>query len=221
MILGELKKTSEKVTQYLTVANYKVDINHIKKIENDLNELNKDIVDLTKIIEEIMVKIDKPVDVEYDLLNKIEEIKSEIKKGESYELISVYIEQIKEEISSLDAECLDSWKRHYTENYRDLLGTLNLLREVINDNEITNIRFNISRYEGKWPIEKLDIEKLKYLKKKADEKIKSLEMGKEIENFLLKIISGQGRVSDLTDNILNWLRRNNADGNVELRIIVE
>ena len=218
MILEKVKKSSELIDRYIFAKNNYIEIKEMNNIEDSLKSITTNIDNLVKIVQAINIHVGELAVSNDVLLFNIEKVKEGINDFRNSELIKSYINQINIEVERIENLSLDRWKKYYYENYDGILGTLNVLKNVLGDNEIKTIAFNINKFNRKWPVFSRDIEELENFKILGIEKIKQLNMDKQVEDFLIKITSGMATLLDVNNSILVWLDDNNARESINLKI---
>lgn len=221
MIINRIQKVNESIETYVFAQENKNRIDGIERINKSLDILYKNMIKISNFVNDVVPTINIKIKINQKLVSLIENIENGIQGNISIELLNAYIKQIETEISNIDISCSEGWKNYYLKNFKDLIGTLSLLRRVMNDMEIARASYGISKYEKKWPITKNDIDDLNIAKKSAHDKIISLKIDKEIEQFLIKTTTGQANVSDLTNNILSWLRITGAQDYISLKTTID
>ncbi|MFY9177434.1 MAG: hypothetical protein WBI74_00640 [Caldicoprobacterales bacterium] len=216
-MINKIKNINKLIDDYLLVLNTETRKRTLDDVSERLNSLYTKINRISKVVKTLDTSLNIKVHIDPNLAEEIALIQSKV-MTETNEA-RARIRQMDTVMDNIEDDCKRKWSDYYSQNYGNLVGTLSVLVKIINDNELVNIRYNISRYRGKWPINETDINELEGLMVRAHNKIKALEMDKEIEEFLIKITSQDVRVTDLSNNVLDWLRKTGAAGHIVLKMI--
>lgn len=217
MMIDKIKNIDKLIDDYLLVVNTETRKRELDGVSERLNSLYTSVNRISKVVKTLDTSLNIKVHIDPNLAEEIALIQSKV-MTETNEA-RARIRQMDTVMDNIEDDCKRKWSDYYSQNYGNLVGTLSVLVKIINDNELVNIRYNISRYRGKWPINETDINELEGLMVRAHNKIKALEMDKEIEEFLIKITSQDVRVTDLSNNVLDWLRKTGAAGHIVLKMI--
>lgn len=69
-----------------------------------------------------------------------------------------------------------------------------------------------------WPVDEAVSFQYETAKEKANELLSKMEFDVEIVNFLKKVKDKEASLLDLTDSIIDWIRREKLSGNILLSI---
>lgn len=93
-----------------------------------------------------------------------------------------------------------------------------ILRLVSNDKlEIQKILQCMNNY-SKWPLDETTIEQFLVAEESAEKILEQSEFDNDIAQFLKKVKDKQASILDLTDPIIDWIRRENLSNNIMLSI---
>ena len=122
------------------------------------------------------------------------------------------------EVKMLNEKFENEWNEKTTEMLANIIEDLNILKLVCNNKrEIQNILYCINNFLN-WPVTEDNFNNYKEARKRADEILDTMEFDGEIEEFLKKVKNKQASLIDLTDSIIEWIRREDLSKNIMLSI---
>ncbi|MGO5136801.1 hypothetical protein ACTQ31_08720 [Clostridium butyricum] len=122
------------------------------------------------------------------------------------------------EVKKLNEKIAGEWNKKTTEIMADISENLSILKLVCNNKrEIQNILYCINNFSN-WPVTEENLNNYKKARKRADEILETMEFDDEIEEFLKKVKDKEASLLDLTDSIIEWIRREDLSKNIMLSI---
>lgn len=220
MLLGKLKETEEII----------LEARELKNIDNNLKDCNQINTILTKnkmiilnfsnsqntLLNENPDYFESP-DLE-KIKDTLKELVEKINRGLFSDTNSLNF--IFETIKAKDSGLRLKWKNYLVEDKKvyENIKTLECLRNLYIDKmELNKIIFSLSSYENKWPISPDILESLEEDLNQSKKKIKDLKLNQDIENFLRMVMNGTATISDLTEDILNWIKNNEFEELIKLK----
>lgn len=223
MLIDKISKSKQEIRR----CNYKEEnskkISSRKKYKIDIEELKKDLKKLLTTIDVIECKLGENIklDINSEVKTNLKELKNKLnsKNIDSFrDSYSYIINLVRKDMSELDSEYRVLWNNYYNNNYKGNISLLNMLNEFLDDTDIIKIKYNLEKYSQEWPINQKDIENIKMYSSKAYEKIAQLKLNKNIEIFLQRLLKGTVVLSDIDDEISNWINDMDLSGQIKLKI---
>lgn len=220
MLLNKLKNTESII----------LEARELKNIDENLKECNQLNLSITKnkriilnfINSEITLVNENPNYFEQPDLEKIkerlEEIIEKIGNGLFSDLNALNF--IVETIKAKDSGLRNLWKNYLydVKKVNDNIKTLECLRNLyIDKTEINKIIVSLNSYENKWPINNEVLDNLNSDLNQSKKKIKDLKLNEDIEEFLKMVMKGTATISDLTEDILLWIKSNQFEEIIKLK----
>lgn len=118
------------------------------------------------------------------------------------------------------SQCLkNEWKNHFQVYNKDISKKLSILAQIAPDKaNIRKIKQSLDNCSS-WPLKEDMCNRYFESVKSAKNTLSKYKLDEEIETFLDKVISKNATLSDLTDNILNWIKSENLSDKIVLTII--
>lgn len=220
---NKLIESKIQIEDYLRIREDSKNISILEEYNRIIDSMSKKIKSINLIKEGLgqIVKIEESSKSQIELkqlLNRlVEELKNENRDKFNFSY-SIYISPIHKHISTIENDYNSSWKEYYSKNYRSSVNLLGTLNTILDDLEIIRIKNNISKFGDKWPINAKDLKELQVNSTKAYKKIRGLNLNDNIQLFLEKLLNNQMRLSDIDNEIYEWLKVNNLDSNIKLKI---
>lgn len=122
------------------------------------------------------------------------------------------------QVKKLNEKLAAEWYKKTREMLADVTDNLGVLKLVCNNKaEIQNILNCMNKFSN-WPVSEDTLNNYKKARKRADEILDTMQFDEEIENFLKKVKDKQASLLDLTDSIIEWIRREGLSKNIMLSI---
>jgi len=120
------------------------------------------------------------------------------------------IKSVKETLAEQEATLQENWQNYVkqlsssTENTLSLLGSLQE-----NPDKITDVTISLNDLREQWPVSDRHLELLEDSIATGQKILVDLSLDNEIEEFLIKVIQQEARLSDLNQKIVEWLNYQN------------
>ena len=149
--------------------------------------------------------------------SKLKNILIECKNTIDQRLVSSSkIAYLHKELREIEADLNTDWYKYFKEETSSINEILKLAQNISNA-DVSKIRFNINSAES-WN-DNHDIKKIEIFTKslsEAKDLINKLELNEDILIFLRKMVMSTATVTDLTDDVLHWLKKENLEKRVKL-----
>lgn len=218
MLSDNLTKSIKKMKQLDIVENAALDAEKRAKNDSDYRTVVGDFYNTVRKLKQAVSALDYAITAEtvQYLEEGVENMKGIVSAGvvDAESLSSVRQHINGKVIPSLSKE----WKAYYQKKIPGSLSKLNTLGHLATDAETTDsIRTSITN-GGEWAGLLLSNDginsRLSLFKSaidKIDELEESLNLSEEIKEFIVKVTSRKARVSDVNDNIIDWIKKENLE----------
>lgn len=121
-------------------------------------------------------------------------------------------------VKNLSEKIQMEWKDQTNEFLANIKEELGILKLVCNEKqEIQKILVCMNNFSN-WPVDENITSQYDNANKKANEILSRMEFDDEIAAFLKKVKDKEASLLDLTDSIIDWIRKENLSGNIMLSI---
>ena len=204
----------------------------IKKIGEVENQRYREIKktkysNLSSKLEKEKIRLDNLIDFKYvmgknienlslkSIVDKLKEIQEHIDYDQVDDREGTQVHLV---IDKIESQLKMEWKNYCQLMTNGVITTLTNVKPFFTDEDEINIIINtLMGYENMWPInrEKYDrfIENIELAKNKID----SLELTDEVRRFIRRITSNNATLSDLTPDILKWVKDNGYESKIKLK----
>lgn len=125
-----------------------------------------------------------------------------------------YREHVKKLLEQMEME----WKTQTDEYLAEIKEELGILKLVSNERQEINHILQFMNSFSCWQTDKSASNEFDNLMMKAEEILSHMEFDAEIAGFLRKVKDKKASLSDLTDSIIAWIRKENLSSNIMLSI---
>lgn len=113
------------------------------------------------------------------------------------------------------------WEIYFYETNEKMLDDLGVLKVISNNKmEISRITSRINKYK-EWPVNEEVKDFYLESKEKAYKILNEMEFDEEIEEFLIKVRDKEATLNDLTDSVIEWIRKEDLSSNIMLSIKIQ
>lgn len=218
MLSDDLIKSIKKMKQLDIVENAALDAEKKAKNDSDYKAVVGDFYNTVRKLKQAVSTLDYAITAEtvQYLEESVENMKGIVSTGvvdaETLSSVRQYINR------KLNPSLSKEWKDYYLKRISGSLSKLNTLGHLATNAETTAlIRTSITN-GGEWTGLSLSddgINSRLFLFKSALDKIddleESLNLSEEIKEFIVKVTSRKARVSDVNDNIIDWIKKENLE----------
>lgn len=218
MLSDNLTKSIEKMKQLNRVENAALDAEKKAKKDSDYRAVVGDFCNTVGKLKQAVSTLDYAITAEtvQYLEESIENMKGIVSAGvvdtESLSNVRQHINR------KLNPSLSKDWKAYYQKKTSGSLSKLDTLGHLATDTEaMASIRTRIIN-GGEWTGLLLSDDginsRLALFKSaidKIDELEESLNLSEEIKEFIVKVTSRKARVSDVNDNIIDWIKKENLE----------
>ncbi|MGD9567787.1 hypothetical protein SAMN02745248_00812 [Hathewaya proteolytica DSM 3090] len=121
-------------------------------------------------------------------------------------------------VKKLSEKIQSEWKSQTDDYLAGIKEELGILKLVSNEKqEIQKILACMNNFSN-WPVDEAVSSQYETANEKANEILSKMEFDVEIANFLKKVKDKEASLLDLTDSIIDWIRREELSGNIILSI---
>jgi hypothetical protein len=121
-------------------------------------------------------------------------------------------------VKKLSEKIQSEWKSQTDDYLAGIKEELRILKLVSNEKqEIQKILVCMNNFSN-WPVDEAVSSQYETANEKANEILSKMEFDVEIANFLKKVKDKEASLLDLTDSIIDWIRREELSGNIILSI---
>jgi|GEM_PF-3302680 hypothetical protein len=134
----------------------------------------------------------------------LRQIRNDLQLGSFPDLQKV--RNIKETLSEQEKQLQGEWKHYVNFVSCSMENTLGILRPLLdNPLKVIEITTKLNYFRGQWPVEERHLVGLDEVIAGGSKIISNLSLDGEIENFLVKVIQQEARLTDLNQKIIDWL----------------
>lgn len=123
-----------------------------------------------------------------------------------------------DDVKKLNERIKNEWKVQTDEFLSGIKEELGILKLVSNEKQdIQKILVCMNNFSN-WPDDENTIRQYESANLKAEEILSRMEFDQEISDFLKKVKDKEASLLDLTDTIIEWIRKEELSGNIMLNI---
>ena len=129
------------------------------------------------------------------------------------------MKNIEASLTEKDQQLRSDWERHL--NYRSSAteNTLNIIKPLLSDSSnVDQVIASFTALRKTWPLQEKHINQLDKALEKGKIIIEDLAVDDEIQVFLQKVIAREARLTDLKQEIMDWLKKNKMDNHMIISI---
>jgi len=112
----------------------------------------------------------------------------------------------------------EEWETAMQNLGSEIVEKLNIMRVVSgNQRDISKLIVELTRIRT-WPVTEVICQNYQNKKKEAEDLLSRMHFDEKVESFLNKVSNHQATLADLDDHILEWIKEEGLQGNIQLSI---
>ncbi|WP_395815308.1 hypothetical protein ACG3M1_09270 [Clostridium sp. C45] len=127
-------------------------------------------------------------------------------------------ERYRDHVKKLREQMETEWKLQTDEFLAGIKEELGILKLISNEKQEINRILQYMNNFSSWPTDENASKAFDEAKRKADDILSQMEFDSEIADFLRKVKDRNASLLDLTDSIIDWIRKENLSSNIMLSI---
>lgn len=202
----QLAKTEKMLNNiYAAVEGYNANLNKLKEIVEALSGFQSD----SELYEEIS-------GILIDHFNKMKvEVKGKI-ENEDYNFMDL-LQDLSYKLGLLVIDANEKWKQKINDITEQNMVILKILAGMLNSHEINEALKNMDHLRKSEPSIK-NLQKIRDIQNSTEQIISRLGLNQDIISFLRKVYRREAILSDLTDEIIYWCRKNKIDSKLKITL---
>lgn len=202
----QLAKTEKMLNNiYAAVEGYNANLNKLKEIVEALSGFQSD----SELYEEIS-------GILIDHFNKMKvEVKGKI-ENEDYNFMDL-LQDLSYKLGLLVIDANEKWKQKINDITEQNMVILKILAGMLNSHEINEALKNMDHLRKSEPSIK-NLQKIRDIQNSTEQIISRLGLNQDIISFLRKVYRREAILSDLTDEIIDWCRKNKIDSKLKITL---
>lgn len=216
MLIDKVKEANKLIRAKEEIVNIDREYNALNRFNTLLTKVNNALMNYIKS-KTILDKIEERNFSQADLTQlreKIKFVKTDIKDGI---IDNSVLHELNKLIDELDTNLKFEWNKYYEEKVIPSRETIQSILDIIKNREEAEIVVTaLNPVQNKWPITERRLDIINDNLNKSKRIISEIGLTKEIEEFLEKIRENRATLTDLTPEILNWLKSRDLQDKISL-----